>query len=429
MKSFTRLVLACLVTGLLVVFTGCGAGISSAMPAQTTPVTPQATSATLEQVSSFNSTLPSGWSQSGWAFSDGAASGGSGAWIHDNSDYGIDQRTISWTFQLGSPASDVAFYTQPVEASVDWGSMLRVDMGSNELWLSSVYGGAGPCVGAPGCGWSYLPLNPSLASTTLPFTLAPNRTYVLTWTRLTNLTMTASLTDPSTGLTGTLSRTAPAFGYNPYPEPYSDQGDMEGGNGVSVVSGSARLLSFEHQASQSPTPTLYILGDSITDDYGNQPDDKKYGALLRDTLGATQVVISGIPGATATGAIPRLQAELANIQPKNVLIYLGTNADASFSTSLKTLVSIAQAAGAKVLVATIASSAANTAIVNALQGVTVVHFDLALTASGAGSALNASMYNSVDVDGDPYNDWIHPNAAGHAAMAARVLADAPFLKQ
>ena len=115
-------------------------------------------------------------------------------------------------------------------------------------------------------------------------------------------------------------------------------------------------------------------------------------------------------------------------EPKNVLIYLGTNFDSSFPASIQSLVSLVQAAGARVLVATVPTSAANTAIVNSLKGVTVVHFDVALTASVAASALNASLYNSVDVDGNPYNDWVHPNAAGHAAMAARVLQDAPFLE-
>ena len=70
--------------------------------------------------------------------------------MDDNSDFGLDQRTITWTFQLLAPLSDVAFYTMPNEVSNNWGSMLRVDMATNQLWLSSVFGGTGQCSGTTG---------------------------------------------------------------------------------------------------------------------------------------------------------------------------------------------------------------------------------------------------------------------------------------
>jgi lysophospholipase L1-like esterase len=80
-----------------------------------------------------------------------------------------------------------------------------------------------------------------------------------------------------------------------------------------------------------------------------------------------------------------------------------------------------------VLVATVPTQQGYTSIINALQGITVVHFDTALTISGAGSSTLTALYNNTDQQGNAFDDGLHPNLAGHAVMAARVLIDAPWL--
>jgi lysophospholipase L1-like esterase len=370
-----------------------------------------------------------GWISSGWTFSGGTATSTSTGLgtnvLASNAWNGVDRRTITWQFQLTAANTILGFLTYPAEQGLNWGSLVRVNGTANALEIMGGYSGSFA---------NYTGSSPStvLSASTIPFTLALSHTYTLTWTKNDSRTFTVTITDPANGASGTVTRAANVMGYSSYPTFASDQGAMQGQPGVSVIAGSATLLNFDHRINASPTPILYIVGDSISESLGLASDSQKYGAILRPTRGPDQVVVSAISGGITSGGLARMNAELAIMRPRNVLIYFGYNPDSGWATNLNAMISLARSYGANVLVGTLpvtnaGDQVAKTAAVNALPGITVVHFDLALTATGAGSALNTAMYASSDLAGHAYNDSTHPGPLGHAAMAARVLLDAPFL--
>ena len=208
------------------------------------------------------------------------------------------------------------------------------------------------------------------------------------------------------------SRTAEDTVYN-----FPDHGEMCGCPGVAVTAGSADIYSFQHYAMGAQNCHLYMTGDSITAGVGAS-ESTKFAELVRVKFDARQVHVSGWPGAIVTGAMNRMIYELAQIRPKYIFIYLGSNHGGE--SDLAALVALAQARCETVIVATVPTEATITSAINALgSDIKKVAFDLALTATGAGSTVIAGYYS-----GDMHDD-LHPNDAGNLQMFRRIALDAP----
>lgn len=364
--------------------------------------------------------LPAGWANTDWTFDPStkaatSASAGVQNPLKSGLYTALDSRTLRWEFSLGSLTSIAGFLTYPTEAMAQ-GSLVRVNAATQALEIcwdgtrGGYNGGAGMEV---------------LASVSAA--ISANTRYYLEWTKLgRSFTATLKLRDGT--VVATITRSPAVLGYANYPNGfYYDQGAMEGYAGIANVAGTVRAYSFDHRAGCQIRPTLYVTGDSITQGF-SVTDAQNYIGVLRSQLGADKVIASAVGGAVSAGCLVRMKAEIAQLSPKNVLIFIGNNTDASLAANLISLTTTALIAGANVYVATLPAKAAYTTIVNALIGwVRKVKFDLALTVSGAGSAVIDSLYDNVDAGGAAYNDGIHPNRLGHSAMVSRLRLDAPEL--
>jgi acyl-CoA thioesterase I len=179
---------------------------------------------------------------------------------------------------------------------------------------------------------------------------------------------------------------------------------------------------------QGARPTLLVVGDSLSAEYGI-PRGSGWVALLEKRLAeqklAYQVVNASISGDTTSGGRSRLPALLAQHRPKVVVIALGGN-DAlrglpldMTRDNLTEMARAAQAAGAKVLIAGIAVPPNYGrkyaeeffrlfGTVAKAQGTALVPFLLAGVADGP------------DADEMFQPDRIHPKAQAHPRMLDNV---------
>lgn len=372
----------------------------------------------LELVESFGA-APRGWVNVGTSWVTDAAArsarsvtAGLANQFRTGSTYGTDARAVEWVFDFGGVNDICGFLFNPVEGGIQAGSLIRLNAGGQKLQIYASYTGAN----APAF----------LAEVATP-ALAISTKYKMRIERAAKQ-ITATLCTVDGQTLATISREPSIVGYSVNPAYGYDQGTMQGSPGVALISGvSMSVYSYEHTQNTKFAPLLYVLGDSILEPFGVLASEG-FGSLLRDAIGSAEVVLSGIGGTTPSTALPRVVSEIKAIKPKNVLIYLGTNGDGSFTESLQKLRYLCDLYGANVYVATVPTQAGYTATVNALPGyVRKVKFDLALTSGGAGSGLLPALYASFDAAGNAYNDSLHPNALGHAAMFARVQLDAPEL--
>jgi lysophospholipase L1-like esterase len=370
----------------------------------------------LEIVDNF-SAIPSGWSNTGWVSSSASKSATSSTaglsnQLRTNLAYGLDARTVEWVFSFVGASAVCGFLSNPIEGGVQAGSLIRTDAGNSKLQIFSRYTGANA---------------PTLIAAADTPALAQNTKYRL---RIEKRGLTLNITLLSIGGTvlATLSRTTTPLGYTTFPTFGYDQGTLQGAPGVALLAGTSMTVwEHTHYADARRGAKLYIGGDSITEGF-SVSDAAKYGALVRDELGEFNVHISAIGGSTTSTAGARFVAELQAIRPQNVVVYLGTNTDASFATNIQIIRSICDQIGANFYACTVPTNSTHTATVNGLAGyVGKIKFDLALTNSGAGTGVLAALYDNTDANSNAYNDGIHPNPLGHAAMLARMQTDAPEL--
>ena len=360
---------------------------------------------------------PVGWTNGGstWTFSPVTRAATSGTvglanQLRTGLRYGLDKRTLRWEFSLGSASSIAAFLTNPVEGGIQSGSLVYVDAAAQQIQVYGRYTGSN---------------TPALITSTA-CALTSGVRYVFEWTK-SGRTFTAAVKTRGGTTVASITRTATPWGYSTYPSFGYDQGTMQGAPGVAAIAGSVSVFSFDHRAACMVNPDLYILGDSITEGFG-VTDAQKWTGLVEAALGVARVAHSGIGGATTTSALGRITSEITSLRPRNVLIYLGTNPDASFAANIVTMAYAAQQLGANVYFATVPTSSTNTASVNGLAAwIRKIAFDVALTTGGAGTSLVTASYTNTDANGNSYNDSLHPNAVGNLAMYNRIVTDAPEL--
>lgn len=367
--------------------------------------------------------LPSGWINAGGFTFSGAGAQSTLAGINNQlrspKTYGADRLIHRFRFRIGATTNVLGFFTIPTEGgSILAGTMIRIDCFNNTIAITNQYTGAN---------------NPAdLVSTALGMTMAVGRDYQLDLVK-NGRSITIQLWDQSGSGYFEQTRAASPLGFqNVNLGTYGyDQGAMHGAPGFCWYGGAGPgpiLKGFETWLKITTTGGVYVIGDSITEGF-SVTDAQRFGQLLRDRLGASNVLLSGIGGAVTSGAAIRIGVELSAVRPKYVIIYLGTNTDGGFTSNLPVIIATAQAVGATVIVCTIPSKPTETAFVNGLpSNVIKVKFDLAMTETGAGSALLAPLYQNTDAVGNSYMD-IHPNNLGHLKQFQRLELEAPMLFQ
>ena len=127
--------------------------------------------------------------------------------------------------------------------------------------------------------------------------------------------------------------------------------------GTASTAEEARSSAAVRQSGASPT--MLILGDSISAEYGLVRDSgwvKLLDARLRDERYDYRIVNASVSGETTSGGLARLDELLTRVKPSIVVVELGGNDAlrglplATAEANLGTIVSRSQKAGAKVLV-------------------------------------------------------------------------------
>lgn len=191
---------------------------------------------------------------------------------------------------------------------------------------------------------------------------------------------------------------------------------------------SALAAGFYPAAQAKPVPTIVVLGDSISAEYGLQRG-QGWVALLGEKLAtekvSAHVVNASISGETTAGGRSRLPALLKQHQPSLVVIELGGNdalrglALAQTQDNLIAMAQLAKAQGAKVLLLGM-QMPPNYGADYAKQFENV----FSQTTKKTQSRLIPFFLKGIGDDPDPLKwfqaDRIHPNAAAHPRLLANV---------
>lgn len=168
---------------------------------------------------------------------------------------------------------------------------------------------------------------------------------------------------------------------------------------------------------------VLALGDSLTAPHGVKPGED-WPTLLEQKTGWV-VINAGISGNTSAQALDRLPALLDEHQPQLVLVTLGGNdmlrkqPQAQTVANLGSMLDMVKANGARaVLLATPKPSLAG-AVFNNLSAADFY----AEVAKDRNVPLIADALPEVLSDTALKSDQLHPNAAGHALLSEKILAD------
>lgn len=175
------------------------------------------------------------------------------------------------------------------------------------------------------------------------------------------------------------------------------------------------------------TPSIMIFGDSWPEGTGATADATAWSYKIVAALGGNGLV-SAVGGSGSGSVLGRIEYELRQFYPRDVLVQIGGNDSGSSATvwqnNITEIAKRVTDCGANLWFGAVGAEVAN---LNREQVMNpwlrtnypgqVIGFDKALTNGGTGL--------SADRNASLYYDTLHPNDAGHAAMFAQVKADAP----
>jgi acyl-CoA thioesterase I len=168
--------------------------------------------------------------------------------------------------------------------------------------------------------------------------------------------------------------------------------------------------------------TVLVFGDSITFGTGAGVYEDFPSLMAKDT--GWNVINAGIPGDTAIDARHRLEALLAEHQPRLVIVELGGNdflrkkRTDRVQEALRSIIQQAQAAGAVVVLVAVPELSLLRASIGALQDSSIYE----VLAQEEGVLLAADILAEVLSDESLIADPIHPNAAGYRQFNEALLA-------
>ncbi|QNI37533.1 SGNH/GDSL hydrolase family protein [Edaphobacter albus] len=363
--------------------------------------------------------LPVGWTAtSGWAASDGLVSPASGqgysSIAYQQSTYNVEQRTTRILFSPLASNTTVAVGARNETNISDpsFGTLVLVDCANGKLTISQKWNGSAD----PGTN----------TSVNIPFAITVGTKYWLS-VYCNKQEITATLADPITAQTisvhvgnnSTDTGQRPAYGL------------MIDWFAAVAPAGQYKIFRMQVLA-ESVKPRVYIAGDSIT--YGlGVARSARWSEQLASAVGPS-AIISARSGDTSYNVLAKMTSEVPFLLPDTVVILIGTN-DAvnvsnlvAFANNLSQSVTFARKYAQRVVLGVIPTAtssyiptAAYPQFVSAIQSAgadAILRFDLATSVNNDGVTQNATLFQG---------DLLHPNAAGHAAMYARIAADAPWL--
>lgn len=350
-----------------------------------------------------------------WSENNGLVSSQTGLgwsnYILFNSYYAVDQRTEKITFTFGQADSVLGFGSarQIALTSGDSGtlSMFTVDGSQDTLNIMN--------------GWTEGATPSVLASSPLSGGMVPGRPYELSVT-VNDRQVVLSLTDEVTGAITRVAagNNATSLGTN---DLAGDWGSLTDYPAIVAVAGSFTVSSFQVYSNVSE-PNVMFVGDSRV---------QGYYLTLQNTwpylVGQKErsYVIAGRGGGVAAGTEAELESEVQYIKPEYLVVQTGTNdlfsgfSVADYAVHMQNIVSLANSYGVKVVLSTLAPavlvdvSSYNSCLRS--LATPLINFDLAMSLNGDGVTLDPSL----TIDG------VHPNIAGSAVMANRVILDQPNL--
>lgn len=377
---------------------------------------PRAGGATLERTDF--SCLPHGYVNGSTPFTfssltRAATSGATGLanQLRSGNPIALANRTLRWRFSLSASTAIGAFLTNPIEGGIAAGSLVRVNANSQILEIMGAYSGA----------------NDPAQITPEPCAISANTQYWFEWTKEWK-GFTISLKTLAGVTLASLTREGTPDGYSIHPSYGYDQGMMHGAPGFAAIAGAMTVYEFQHIAACVPNVWLQCFSDSTGEPFGVKAWQGWF-YKIQARLGRAQVAASSIGGAVTTGTLTRMAAELPSLRPRNVLIFLGTNSDASFATNIYAIAYAAQQIGANVYIANVpTSSSYSTTIAGMPAWVRKLDIASVLATGGTpGAGVVAAKYTNTDAAGNNYNDGIHMNAIGYDDMFGVVQSSAPEL--
>lgn len=213
----------------------------------------------------------------------------------------------------------------------------------------------------------------------------------------------------------------------------ADAARMHGAPGVACLAGAPTFTHFEHTVPVQASPHLAVYGDSNFEGSAialTSPDGRQaWPYLLDDARGRRDVLIAARGGDETTSFMARMAADLIAWRPKNALLGLGTNDSGPqiWEPNLNLMVATARAVGAEPHLVTYPPFAAAQARINSYN---------AKVLSGAfGRYRVVDIAQAVTVNGDRVtpvpgyfnSDNLHMTLAGHRAVWAWIVANAPHL--
>lgn len=175
------------------------------------------------------------------------------------------------------------------------------------------------------------------------------------------------------------------------------------------------------------SPSVYFLGDSITQSSGATTYSNGYAQRIIAALGGSGLV-SAHSGNTSSNIVSRIEKEIRQFMPQHVVVLIGTNdtVTATWQSNIDLIVERIQAIGATPWLGAVppeASDANPELVMNPYLRTNypsmVLSFDYALTTGGTGLG--------ADLDASLKYDSLHPNDAGHLALKNQAMTDAPSL--
>lgn len=340
----------------------------------------------LDSISDF-SAVGSSWQSNDWTLNAVAESNIANAKFSTTEVYGLDHRVMYWECQL-SDNTIVDIGTVPdVQRIPTVGTMIRISSVDNKISYMSR--------------WTDGINLTEVASASIPFSIANKK---------------IAVEIEKDGRTAKV-RIKEVLGINEFENERTntdlknyEQGCLQGKPTVILRTGQAKLFKHRHIAIGKSNPLIYLIGDSITEGRG-VTDDLKYGRLLQNYFGRENVLVSGIGGACLDEGYKRAVSETKNITPRNVIINLGTNAEAY--SYLQIMIDYFEGKGSKAIVCTLpAVSTYTTSILTLPNDIIALHVAM----KDGGSTNNPEYY--------PADDLLHPNVLGNEVMYNRILRDA-----
>jgi len=264
--------------------------------------------------------------------------------------------------------------------------------------------------------------NVLVAQQTLPFTWIAGRRYGIYLSR--DFTKTyITISDSITGVSYSIN-------YTPFSATYIQDFLHNEAYKIYLVSGNtAGCIIHRFMVFSRENPLAWWCGDSITQGLGISPVDAglTYTSLIDSKINGN-LLVSAMASENIDGTILKMTTEAPFIKAKYNMFTIGTNGG-NTEAKLTQLVTMGAANGSKTILNHIpAMSNGNHVAINqmidkvcrdtgAIRGMLL---DVATSTGGDPTAAQISSY---------FQDGVHPNVTGYAAMAARFAIDVPFLIQ